>query len=264
MLSTTIAAPAAAQIALRDVSHAFRTARETRTALDGVSLEIRSGEFLSIIGPSGCGKSTLLRLAAGLLPLQSGSLQVNGAVPRRAQQAGAFGITFQDAALLPWRTVLANVRLPLEVQRRRGTPVDPRALLSLVGLSGFDRYYPHQLSGGMQQRAALARALVTDPPILLMDEPFAALDEITRTELRHELLRITAQTRKTVLFVTHSLAEAVLLSDRVAVMSGAPGRIRTVIDIDLPRPRTADNEDAPQFLGYVRRLRSLLREDSDA
>ncbi len=256
-----------ARVRVRDLTHAYRVDGTLRPALVGVSLDARPGEFLSIIGPSGCGKSTLLRLVAGLLPVQQGEVTIDGAPPRAAQRARALGIVFQDAALLPWRTVADNVRLPLELIRPgragvRAGHTDERVaeLLDLVGLGGFGRYYPHQLSGGMQQRVALARALATDPPLLLMDEPFAALDDITRTELRLELCRITEQTGKTVLFVTHSIGEAVLLSDRVAVMTRAPGAIRAVAEIDLPRPRAPDSDTSPAFVEHVRRLRALLWE----
>jgi NitT/TauT family transport system ATP-binding protein len=253
-------ARAGARVRVRDLTHAYRVDGTPRPALVGVSLDTRPGEFLSIIGPSGCGKSTLLRLVAGLLPVQHGEVTIDGAPPRAAQQARALGIVFQDAALLPWRTVEANIRLPLELNRAGRTGERVAELLDLVGLRGFGRYYPHQLSGGMQQRVALARALATDPPLLLMDEPFGALDDITRTELRLELCRITEQTRKTVLFVTHSIGEAVLLSDRVAVMTRAPGTIRAVVAIDLPRPRAPDSDTSPAFVEHVRRLRALLWE----
>jgi NitT/TauT family transport system ATP-binding protein len=249
-----------ARVCVRDLTYTYRVDGIPRPALVGISLDVRPGEFLSIIGPSGCGKSTLLRLVAGLLSVQHGEVMIDGAPPRAAQRDKALGIVFQDPALLPWRTVEANIRLPLELNRAGRTGERVAELLDLVGLRGFGRYYPHQLSGGMQQRVALARALATDPPLLLMDEPFAALDDITRTELRLELCRITEQTGKTVLFVTHSVAEAVLLSDRVVVMSGAPGAIRAVVAIDLPRPRPADSDTSPAFAEHVRRLRTLLWE----
>jgi NitT/TauT family transport system ATP-binding protein len=260
MAPSPTTARAGARVRVRALSHAYRVDGALRPALADVSLDVQPGEFLSIIGPSGCGKSTLLRLVAGLLPVQWGEVTIDGAPPRAAQRAKALGIVFQDPALLPWRTVEANVRLPLELNRARRTGERVAELLDLVGLRGFGRYYPHQLSGGMQQRVALARALATDPPLLLMDEPLAALDDITRTELRLELCRITEQTRKTVLFVTHSIGEAVLLSDRVAVMTRAPGVIRAVVEIDLPRPRGPDSDTSPAFVEHVRRLRALLWE----
>lgn len=262
MAFSPVVARAGAHVRVRDLTHVYRVERVLRPALAGVSLEVRPGEFLSIIGPSGCGKSTLLRLVAGLLPVQRGEVTIDGAPPRVVQRAKALGIVFQDPALLPWRTVEANVRLPLELHAGRDCAAEERVaqLLELVGLRSFGRYYPHQLSGGMRQRVALARALATDPPLLLMDEPFAALDDITRTELRLELCRITEQARKTVLFVTHSVAEAVLLSDRVVVMSGAPGVIHAVVEIAIPRPRTADSDTSPAFTEHVRHLRALLWE----
>lgn len=216
-----------------------------------------------MIGPSGCGKSTLLRLIGGLLQPTAGRVEVAGATPAEAQRRKAIGYAFQDASLLPWRTVLANVALPLQVNRREGRRRDPHELLDLVGLSEFETYYPRELSGGMQQRVALARALVFEPRLLLMDEPFGALDELTRRAMRYELLRIWqagdgANSRKTVVFVTHSISEAITLSDRVVVMSAAPGTVRAIIDIDLPRPRDEHMETQPAFLEYVVRLRRLL------
>ncbi len=249
-----------AHVIVRDIDHVFSLPHDASLhALTGVSLDVRSGEFVSLLGPSGCGKSTLLRLIGGLLAPQHGQVLVDGSPPREAQRAKSLGFVFQDPALLPWRTVAANVRLPLQVNRRAGGRLDVDALLRLVGLDGFTNYYPHQLSGGMQQRVALARALAADPPLLLMDEPFGALDDITRTEMRYELLRITARSGKTVIFVTHSIAEAVLLSDRVAVMTDRPGRIRATVAIDLPRPRDGEDDSSPEFVAYVRRLRALLR-----
>ena len=260
MSSSSAPSPADPHVTVRGLSHTFAADGAGLTALDGVSLDVRRGEFLTLLGPSGCGKSTLLRLIGGLLAPQRGDVLVDGAPPRSAQRSKAIGFAFQDPSLLPWRTVAANIRLPLEVNRAAGGRAgrDTSALLSLVGLDGFGRYYPHQLSGGMQQRAALARALAPDPALLLMDEPFGALDEITRDELRHELLRITAATGKTVVFVTHSIAEAVLLSDRVAVMSPRPGRIAAVLGIDLARPRSRADETSAPFVEHVRRLRVLL------
>ena len=232
-------------------------------ALSGIDVSVRRGELLSIIGPSGCGKSTLLRIVGGLLAPTSGRVAIDGQPPRQAQRRKEIGFAFQDASLLAWRTVLGNIRLPLEVNRKR-TGVDAGALVDLVGLSTFRGYYPHQLSGGMQQRVALARSLVTSPSLLLMDEPFGALDEMTRSAMRYELLRIwrsAAENRPcTVLFVTHSITEAVLLSDRVLVMTPRPGRVAALLDIDLPRPRREEIETDTLFLDYARRLRTLLRE----
>jgi NitT/TauT family transport system ATP-binding protein len=262
MSSSPALAPADTHVRVQNLSHAYLVDGVPGPVLSGISLDIRRGEFVSILGPSGCGKSTLLRLIGGLLPLQRGEVDIDGEPPRAAQRAREIGFVFQDASLLPWRTVAGNVSLSLEVNRRaaRGPRPNLEVLLDLVGLDGFEGYYPHQLSGGMQQRVALARALAPDPTLLLMDEPFGALDEITRTELRYELLRITARTTKTVLFVTHSIAEAVLLSDRVAVMSRRPGRIRAMVDITLPHPRESLDETDEVFVEHVRRLRALLRD----
>jgi NitT/TauT family transport system ATP-binding protein len=232
------------------------------TALTGVDLTIERGEFVSIIGPSGCGKSTLLRALGGLLTPSGGGVAIDGQPPRRAQVEKDIGFVFQDASLLPWRSVLANVALPLQVNRRSATATTTADLVELVGLGPFRDYYPHQLSGGMQQRVAIARALVTEPSLLLMDEPFGALDEITRASLRQELLRIWAAdgaVRRTVLFVTHSITEAVLLSDRVVVLTAQPGRVAADLRIELPRPRSEDLELEPDFLDYARELRALLR-----
>jgi NitT/TauT family transport system ATP-binding protein len=254
---------------LTSVSHRFANGSAALEALRDLSLAVPRGQFLSVIGPSGCGKSTLLRIIGGLLHPTEGEARVAGSTPAAAQKTRAVGYVFQDPALLPWRTVLGNVRLPLEIDStagRRAAP-DPAGLLELVGLSEFKKYYPHQLSGGMQQRVAIARALAFDPSLMLMDEPFGALDEITRESMRYELLRIwesraPAQERKTVVFVTHSIPEAVALSDRVVLMSERPGTVRAEIDIELPRPRTEEMERGRPFLDYVEQLRSLLRDPS--
>jgi NitT/TauT family transport system ATP-binding protein len=227
-------------------------------ALDDVTFGVRRHEFLSIVGPSGCGKTTLLLLAAGLLMPSAGELRIDG---RRLH--GPFtdaAIVFQHDNLLEWRTVLDNVVLPAEIRRLERAPYRDRAreLLALVGLAGFERSYPHQLSGGMRQRAALCRALVHDLPLLLMDEPFASLDALGREEHQHMLQRLWLAQRKTVLFVTHDIREAVMLSDRVAVMSPRPGRILDVLAIDLPRPRPPDVAESAEFNGLVRRVRRLL------
>jgi NitT/TauT family transport system ATP-binding protein len=228
--------------------------------LRDIDLNIGWGEFIAIIGPSGCGKSTLLRLVGGLLKPSAGLVLVNGRDPEQAQRGKEVGFVFQDPALLPWRTVYGNVRISLEVNRNRRQAREPDELLEFVGLGQFNNYYPHQLSGGMQQRVALARALVFDPPLLLMDEPFGALDEITRATMRYELLRIWQATQKTVLFVTHSIAEAITLADRVVVLSSRPGEIRGVVPIDLPRPRTEAVEGEREFQEYAKQLREMLRE----
>ena len=237
-------------------------------ALDGIDLVVGPGEFVVVVGPSGCGKTSLLRIAAGLLPPGRGVVRVLGGSPTAAQAGKRLGLVAQTPALLPWRDVRANIALPHTVNRaanRGGGGSDPEALIRLVGLEGFARARPHELSGGMQQRVALARALAVDPDLLLMDEPFAALDEITREQMRYELLRVwerapTARAAaKTVLFVTHSVAEAVALADRVVVMSPRPGRIVAQVAIDLPRPRRPEGERTPAFLDAVDQIRARLR-----
>ncbi len=250
-------------VSLNSLTHVFSDGQSPLTALQGVSFSVPAGQFLSIIGPSGCGKSTLLRIAGGLLRPSAGTALIREEPPERAQRQREIGFVFQDPALLPWRNVLANVRLPLEILRE---PQDERlteGLLDLMGLAGFRDYYPHQLSGGMQQRVAIARALAFDPSLLLMDEPFGALDEITRSAMRYELLRLWAATdsagRKTVLFVTHSIAEALVLSDRVIVLSGRPGHVVADLDVEIARPRTQEIERSAVFLDYSDYLRGLLR-----
>jgi NitT/TauT family transport system ATP-binding protein len=230
-------------------------------ALASTDLEIRPGELLSLIGPSGCGKSTLLRIAGGLLAPSAGSVSVDGHPPRDAQREKRIGFVFQDPALLPWRTVSGNVSFGLEVNGggRRPDRALVESVIHLVGLAGYEHYYPHQLSGGMRQRVAIARALAPRPALLLMDEPFGALDDITRAEMREELLRIRETASATALFVTHSITEAALLSDRVAVMDGPPGRIRRTIEIDLPHPRSGELEDTAAFQEAASELRSALR-----
>lgn len=218
-------------------------------AVGFVELRLAQGEFVSLVGPSGCGKSTLLRTAADLIAPSVGTVTVAGGTPRAARLRRDIGFVFQDSALLEWRTVLANVLLPLEIQGMSHSERSRRArdLLALVGLSSFEQAYPRQLSGGMRQRAAIARAMSTAPKVLLMDEPFGALDQITRDRLNMELLELSQRERMTVLFVTHSIREAVLLSDRVVVMSPRPGRIRRIITIDLPRPRHLSVRSDPRF-----------------
>jgi NitT/TauT family transport system ATP-binding protein len=231
-------------------------------ALGRVDLSVERGKFVSVIGVSGCGKSTLLRIVGGLIEPTSGEVTIDGLPPDEAQRRKSLGFVFQDSALLPWLTVVDNVELPLRVNRRANRP-RPRGtdeLLELVGLQRFRHAYPHQLSGGMQQRVAIARALVHYPSILLMDEPFGALDELTRAQMRYELLHIWARTGKTVLFVTHSIAEAIVLSDAVVVLGGQPGRVREVVDIDLPRPRDESIERSPAFLDRAAHLRAILAE----
>ena len=250
-------------IAVRGLGQTYPGPRGGIEALRDVDLTVGRGEFVSILGASGCGKSTLLRIIGGLIEPSRGEVSLNGHPAAEAQRQKEIGFVFQDAALLPWRTVLANIELPLEVNRRANRP-RPRGsdeLLDLVGLSAFRDAYPHQLSGGMQQRVAIARALVHYPAILLMDEPFGALDEITRAAMRYELLRIWQRTAKTVLFVTHSIPEAIVLSHRVVVLTPRPGRVRAIIPIDLPYPRDQSLEESPAFRDYAVRLKALLQEE---
>lgn len=231
-------------------------------ALRPVDLELNPGEVVTVLGPSGCGKTTLLRVVAGLEPPTEGSVTIDGAPPSTARTAKRIGFVPQSPALLPWRTVEANVRLLQEVNRG-GNPhdlPDIESLLREVGLTEFRAAHPHELSGGMQQRVALARAFAIGAPYLLMDEPFAALDEITRADMRHLLARLCDPINTAVLFVTHSLAEAVYLSDRVVVLSARPGHVVGVERIDLPRPRTPDIEDDPEFFAAETRLRRLLHQ----
>jgi NitT/TauT family transport system ATP-binding protein len=230
-------------------------------ALEGIDLEVGAGEFVSLIGPSGCGKSTLLRIVGDLTEPTDGEAVVNGKPARRARIDRDYGIVFQDAVLYDWRTVAKNIALPLEMlgweRRRRSDRVGE--MLELVELTGFESHHPWQLSGGMQQRVAIARALSFDPALLLMDEPFGALDEMTRERLNMELLRIWEQAGSTIVFVTHSIAEAVFLSTRVVVMSPRPGRIADVVPIDLARPRTVETREQPRFFELVTQVRELLR-----
>jgi NitT/TauT family transport system ATP-binding protein len=248
-----------AVVSLRNVRKEF--GRGGIVALEGIDLDIRPGEFVSLIGPSGCGKSTLLRVVGDLIQPSAGAVAVNGKSPRRAREDRDYGIVFQDAVLFDWRTVEKNIALPLEMtgwsRERRRQRV--RELLELVELSGFERHYPWQLSGGMQQRVSIARALSFSPALLLMDEPFGALDEMTRERMNLELLQIWEQTGSTVLFVTHSIAEAVFLSTRVVVMSPRPGRITGVLDVDLPRPRGDDTRELARYAELIRDVRRTLR-----
>ena len=232
-------------------------------ALRDVSLTVEPGELISIIGPSGCGKSTLLRIVGDLVAPSVGTVRVNGKTAEAARLDRDYGIVFQTPVLYEWRTVLENVQLPLELAGRPRGDRQARAarLLRLVGLDAFGRHHPWQLSGGMQQRVAIARALALDPPILLMDEPFGALDEMTRERLNGELLSLCAETGATVLFVTHSIAEAVFLSSRVLVMTPRPGTVECVVAVDLPRPRDAETRTQPRFFELVTQVRASLRED---
>ena len=255
--------PAAdAAIEISGLSLRFDTADGPVQALSDVSLKVARGEFVSFIGPSGCGKTTLLRAVADLENPTSGSIRVNGMSPREARANRAYGYVFQAPALYPWRSVARNIALPLEIMGFSKAERDARIAkgLELVNLSGFGAKYPWQLSGGMQQRASIARALSFDPDLLLMDEPFGALDEIVRDMLNQQLLRLWDVTGKTVLFVTHSIPEAVFLSTHIVVMSPRPGRIYDVIECNFPRDRTLDIRETPEFLGVANRVRQGLRE----
>lgn len=228
------------------------------TALTSVSLDIQKGEFVSLLGPSGCGKTTLLRIIADLLQPTSGTVQIGGETPRAARLKQRYGMVFQSAVLYDWRTVRKNVMLPLEIMKVPKADRIERAdkMLKLVGLTDFADHYPRQLSGGMQQRVGIARALAIRPEILLMDEPFSALDEFTREKLHVDLLRIWRKTNKTIIFVTHNIQESVFLSDRVCVLSPHPGRLSAVVNIDLPRPRTMEMKETPEFTALVAKVRN--------
>jgi NitT/TauT family transport system ATP-binding protein len=230
-------------------------------ALEGIDLEVGQGEFVSLIGPSGCGKSTLLRIVGDLISPSSGTVTVNGKSAEQARRDRDYGMVFQAPVLFDWRTVEDNVKLPLEIlgQSAAARTARAREMLELVELGDFLRHHPYQLSGGMQQRVAIARALAFQPSILLMDEPFGALDEMTRERMNGEVLRIWERTRTTILFVTHSIPEAVFLSSRVVVMSARPGRITKIVDIDLPRPRNEDTRESRRYFELVTQVREALR-----
>src|SRR5436190_1670011 len=251
----------ASAVACRNVSMRFITDRRAVTALKNISFSVERGGFLSLLGPSGCGKSTLLRVVADLIAPTAGQVSVFGMSPQEARQKRSLGFVFQDAALLPWRTALQNVELPAEVGGFGKLPSSaptPRELLKLVGLKGWEGNFPHELSGGMRQRVAIARALLGGPRLLLMDEPFGALDEITRDRLNEELRRIWQETGTTILFVTHSVYEAMYLGEQVLVMSANPGRVREVVPIDLPRERDLSIRETEPFIRIAARLRGLL------
>ncbi|MDQ7246563.1 ABC transporter ATP-binding protein [Dongia sedimenti] len=248
-------------IDIRNLSLTFQTADTPVHALSDIDLQVNAGEFVSLIGPSGCGKTTLMRIVADLEQPTGGTALVNGMTPQEARRKRAYGYVFQAPALYPWRNVLGNVTLPHEIFGLSKDEREQKAkrYLELVGLAGFEKKFPWQLSGGMQQRVSIARALSFDPAILLMDEPFGALDEITRDRMNEELLSIWRKTRKTVIFVTHSIDEAVLLSTRIVVMSARPGRIIDVIDSTLPPDRSIETRESPAALALAHRVREGLK-----
>ena len=253
--------PSGNAVDISALSLTFQTADAPVVALDNINLQIRRGEFVSFIGPSGCGKTTLMRVIADLATPSAGRITVNGVSPEQARLKRAYGYVFQAPALYAWRNVLRNVLLPLEII---GMPADERKAraakyLSMVGLAGFEKKFPWQLSGGMQQRVSIARALAFEPQLLLMDEPFGALDEITRDHLNEQLLQLWHQTGKTVVFVTHSISEAVFLSNRIVVMSPRPGRILEIVENNLPPDRKLDIRETTGFLEVAHRVRQALR-----
>ena len=253
-------------VSLQHVNKVFGTdSAQTTVALQDICLDIQPREFVSLIGPSGCGKSTLLRTIGDLIPVTDGEVTVNDKSAHAARTGRDYGMVFQAPVLFDWRTVLKNVELPLEIMRvpSRARAEKAREMLKLVELAQFEKHYPSQLSGGMQQRVAIARALAFRPGLLLMDEPFGALDEITRERMNAELLRIWQETQTTVVFVTHSIPEAVFLSTRVVVMSARPGRITELINIDLPYPRTVETRENRRFFELVTAVREALRKGEE-
>jgi NitT/TauT family transport system ATP-binding protein len=261
-LAKEASSPAAAgdAVVCDRVTVRFTTERGTVTALENIDLAIPAGSFLTLLGPSGCGKSTLLRVMADLIEPSSGRVAVLGDVPSVARQRREIGFVFQDAALLPWRTAMENVTLPLEVGGGKALPGarSPRELLELVGLSGWEDAFPHELSGGMRQRVAIARALVSGPRLLLMDEPFGALDEITRDRLNEELLQVWRSTGITIVFVTHSIYEAAFLGEKVLLLAARPGRVREMVPVSLPAPRRLAMRETPEFVALAGHLRRVL------
>ena len=250
-------------IELNDITMTYSDAKQhERKVLDHVTLQIRKGEFVSLLGPSGCGKTTLLRIIADLQKQTSGTVRVMGLHAKQARLSHKYGMVFQSPALLEWRTVLGNVELPLELQKVPKKERRERALaqLKIVDLQGYENSYPHELSGGMQQRVGIARALVCEPEILLMDEPFSALDEFTKERLHGDLLRIWRKTEKTIVFVTHNISEAVFLSDRVCVLSSNPARLAAVVNIYLPRPRDDAVLKTAEYFKTVSHIREIFEE----
>jgi NitT/TauT family transport system ATP-binding protein len=246
-------------IQAQDLGLTFTTDDGPVYALSGVNLTVDEGEFVSFIGPSGCGKTTLLRVIADLEQTTTGDITVNGLSPAQARLARAYGYVFQSPGLFPWRTVERNVALPLEIMGISNADERVARNLALVNLNGFEKKFPWQLSGGMQQRVSIARALAFDPKLLLMDEPFGALDEIVRDKLNQQLLELWDRTKKTVVFVTHSIPEAVFLSTKIVVMSPRPGRIIDVIETNFPRKRSLDIRETPEFLKVAQRVREGLK-----
>jgi NitT/TauT family transport system ATP-binding protein len=246
-------------VSARGLGLTFKTGDGDVLALSDVNLDIEKGEFVSFIGPSGCGKTTLLRVIADLEQPTAGSVTVNGTSPGEARVNRSYGYVFQAPALFPWRTIDRNVAMPLEIMGYRDSAARVTKALDLVNLTGFEKKFPWQLSGGMQQRASIARALAFDADLLLMDEPFGALDEIVRDHLNSELLKLWARTQKTIAFVTHSIPEAVYLSTKIVVMSPRPGRVTDIIDSPLPRERPLDIRETPEFLEVAHRVREGLR-----
>ncbi|WP_075289840.1 ABC transporter ATP-binding protein [Pararhizobium arenae] len=251
----------ASVVSARDLGLTFQTSDGPVTALTGVNLDVKKGDFVSFIGPSGCGKTTFLRVIADLEKPTSGSITVNGTTPEDARKNRSYGYVFQAAALYPWRTIEKNIALPLEIMGYSKAEQEQRIArtLELVNLAGFGKKFPWQLSGGMQQRASIARALAFDADLLLMDEPFGALDEIVRDHLNEQLLELWDRTNKTICFVTHSIPEAVYLSTKIVVMSPRPGRVTDVIESTLPRERPLDIRESPEFLEIASRVRDGLR-----
>lgn len=258
MVDTATVRPSEPLVSLNGIEKIFRRAREEVQAVSSTSFDVKRGEFLSLLGPSGCGKSTLLRIIIGLETATSGTVTVNGQSPTQSQ--GSIGVMLQTSALMPWKTVRSNVLLPARLQ---GIPIEELSdrvdtLLKMVGLSPFASAYPGTLSGGMRQRVALARALLFDPHLLMLDEPFGALDHITREQLNVELASLCLQGEKTTLLVTHDIGEAIYLSDRIVVMSARPGRVEAILDVDLPKPRDGSINTHPRFEELTLRIRELL------